>query len=953
MRAIALAAALVAAVAGAGEPWQRHVDKTRFKQIAVRLAPRVDLFQAIWEADGTAQIYGGTARDYFWWLRRELAKCKTAACVDDFVRRTEDGVVDAREFLLGDADVDVLGTEAAKLTSFDRAHFTRIDVADRRRFDAAEKLSADERKQGALPTEKLRLGKDGLGESDGFAGGAGEIYDASPTLMLTQAIRETDGFRQYENHPLLLALRWVRQAGVAYAHRFGTNRVDDVQLAQTTDPDSLEKATEVAAALDAAPEELEPFLANPRFLHRLNRARARLFQGFTNAEAARHLYEIVGLDHALLPFADRLDPFFTVTFRKDWSASTIEAHRTRLGDARAALGTLGAYFAKSAMPVVDGAVPAAGEVHLFHGTWTAATYRNIATHGILPSEQGLAGMGVYAVDPRSAVYAKQWREPAGNGYALRLCVKADATFLDLTSGEGKRLLEAFRALRAELGPPWSDGYEEDALANYLGVDVLKYPYNEASAYVVKNGAAVLRTEPWSHRLRSLAELRQAARETTDPIAVLREAMADDASVLTHLDYLLAELPLEKRIETHLDLTPIDGFDNAATTVETLNRYRRKHRDVLPKATWARYYARIPVKKMLAATPEERAMRAVAAIADAWEFFPLASLVEEAHLLAPTHLGGCIERVLRERRGWMQKFLQTGRRRTSLMEDLMIFQRRPLLYVELLEFIERERPDLFDDAAWKAAWGLVDFDGPFLRMYLHVPKTRTHGPLLAPTRLKDVLRAAFRVAHKAPQILDQLRRRIRDLDESRLWATIDETLVEVEAWAPEHSAFLARIAATLPETAKSWELFARHALELPDGAKLRGLEADTSAARLVLEATKGRFGSLSETVATLQRAAGAFEDGRERFRELALQVVRRAAESEKIEGAWRGALERATVLAAALGDLPSEVAASEGFAHWLEGFTDHLVPDGTLTPSTVAKLRKWAKASCASAIATAG
>jgi hypothetical protein len=909
-------------------------DVARFAAIGAQLAPRVDLFSSVWDADPDAEFYGGTARDYYWWLRRALASCETAECIEAVIDDLESGPIEARDFLLGETDVDVLGNEAAKRVAFDRSHFTRIDVADRRRFTPGEALFDDERKQGALPLEKLRLGRLGLGApTPTFAGGLEDIYAARPRLVLTADVRDTEGYRQRENHPVLLVLRWLRQASVAYAHRRGRSLVDETALRRVLDPEALATASQVAAEIAARPETLSPFLENPRFVQRLNRARARLFQGFTNAEVSRHLYEVTGLESALLPFHDRLEPFLTVTFRKDWTAADLERQRATLPESAAALETLGTYLRRQGVAVDE----ASDEIDMFHGTRSGGSYRNIATHGLLPSERGLAGTGLYAVDLRSAEYAKRWRQSDGNGYALRLRVDATASFVDLTSDGGKTLLEAFRRLRATLPSPWSEGDEEDALADYLGVAVLKFSYTGAHAYVIKDGGIVRRAEPWSKPLRSLRDVARDWKTAADPTAYLKEAIADDPSLLAQLDHVLAELPIAERIDRHLALSPMDGVESAVAMIETLNRYRRRHRDALPHDAWAAFYARVPLRKMLPSVSDEDATRVVVALAEAWEIFPLATVLEEGKLLGTNLRGGAIERALRERNGWLQGFCDPRRKAASISRDLEVFRKRPLLYVEILEYLERERPAVFDAAGWAAAWELVDFDGPFLRMYLHVPRQRTQGPLLAPAKLSDVLRAVFRIAPKAPHVLDQLRGRLRSLEESRLWAAIDETLAEVRAWTPEHSLFLARVAADLPEHAKVWDVFSRERLSVPEERKLVGAEADASLARLVLEATRGRFGDAESTLRVLRNASAAFAEGEKRLHALLLQVFRRSLATDPTDQAWGEAVGRALVVLAGLGPLPADTAAGAGFAPWV--LTLSAAP--ATPPLASRRLRRWA------------
>src|SRR5687767_4172754 len=108
---------LLALSAHAEESWQQWISEAEFRALCETLSHRVDFFEKIWASNPEAQLYGGTSRDFLWFVRGELAK---ATSKEDLTRRVDAlkaRKIDVKEFVVGNSDVDVIS--AKDLTEID------------------------------------------------------------------------------------------------------------------------------------------------------------------------------------------------------------------------------------------------------------------------------------------------------------------------------------------------------------------------------------------------------------------------------------------------------------------------------------------------------------------------------------------------------------------------------------------------------------------------------------------------------------------------------------------------------------------------------------------------------------------------------------------------------------------------------------------------------------------
>src|SRR5207249_2477578 len=125
----------------------------------------------------------------------------------------------------------------------------KIDFGDAALLDPASKASKDDRDQGYIPVEKIRLGRDGF--ETPLGDGLREIYDGRLTVQFAdpQVFAETPYAKAGENHRVLLALRFLRQQAALYYNTYGSGYPDKKSLLAI----DRETARQVRAVIEAAP----------------------------------------------------------------------------------------------------------------------------------------------------------------------------------------------------------------------------------------------------------------------------------------------------------------------------------------------------------------------------------------------------------------------------------------------------------------------------------------------------------------------------------------------------------------------------------------------------------------------------------------------------------------------------------------------------------------------------
>ena len=145
---VLLAWACVASPLFAEEAWQKWVTPFEFRALAEKTAHNVELFQKIWETDPDAALYGGTSRDFLWFLRKKLSRATSADDLKRIAATLSARAIDAREFIVGNSDVDVITDQRVAEIDFDEALITRIEPISPEWFRLGHPRFEQEARQG-------------------------------------------------------------------------------------------------------------------------------------------------------------------------------------------------------------------------------------------------------------------------------------------------------------------------------------------------------------------------------------------------------------------------------------------------------------------------------------------------------------------------------------------------------------------------------------------------------------------------------------------------------------------------------------------------------------------------------------------------------------------------------------------------------------------------------------
>ena len=463
-----------------------------FSKLAGDLAPKVNLFLAIWDKDPNAELFGGTSRDFLYWVKGELRGATTRAEIEARMAKLRAlKIIDVREFITSLSDVDVMTDKSLSAITAEDYGVRKVDVMNKNRLDPLTDEGRTERAQGFIPVEKIRLGRNGVVPWKALGDGLRELFDGN--LTVTYAARADFDRTHYatigQNHPSFLALRYLRLLATHYYYEHGKGKPDREVLFQI-DPASAE-ATKRIFAESLRDKTLRTLIKEPQFAGRLNGTVHKAFRTYTNPDAALALFQHFGAQ-ALVEAFGQIETTSQYLFVKERDPAAIEKNLAALKVDRAK------FFEPPEKTFPDGT--------LYHGTPTSESFRAILLGGVLPSKAGTADGGLYGVSLRNLALSENVYAGRKEGL-VRFPIRPGTTIVDITKGEGARVFKAF-------------GGSADAFADAFGVDILRYPYS-SEAYVVKNSDAL--GKPFGHSRQiltvgKLLELAEHAKSEKDFLA---------------------------------------------------------------------------------------------------------------------------------------------------------------------------------------------------------------------------------------------------------------------------------------------------------------------------------------------------------------------------------------------------------------------------------------------------
>ncbi|MES2962988.1 MAG: hypothetical protein V4760_03795 [Bdellovibrionota bacterium] len=474
-------------------------SRDEFEKLATELAPKVNLFHDVWSADPAAEFFGGTSRDYLYWLKGKFRNVRSRAEYEVVVEklRTEP-LIDIREFILFESDVDLVSKTA---THIDARNYgvKKLDFISLDRFDTSKEAGRNEIDQGHIPVEKIRLTRKGFVKGTTFGDGVGEIFTGRPTIHFSAPAKfESTAFaKQKINHPVLLATRFIRILAMDYFQTYGRG-APSPNLISRIDPASSSAVASVIART-ISDGNLNEYLHQPQFKKWMNDSIQKAFRSYTNPTATMELAKHFGLDQLVVAYHG-LEPVNQYLFAQTRDAKKIAAN-----------------FARYRVTEAELLVPAESMfegLRFYHGTRYEKDFRAILFQGILPSNGGSAGPGLYGVAKENVDFAVKWA--GGDSLVVEFELSPETRIADLTKEPAASLLRQF-------------GGNEEKFAEAFGIDVLKYPYS-TDAFVIKNGSVIKSTTGYTRKLMKFSDLLRAARKLSGPDALVRliEFMEDNA-----------------------------------------------------------------------------------------------------------------------------------------------------------------------------------------------------------------------------------------------------------------------------------------------------------------------------------------------------------------------------------------------------------------------------------------
>lgn len=524
VKSLALAAAVLIGSLGwgvalaDGERRIQSLSEAEFRSLAEKLAPKVTLFSEVWSADPKAEFYGGTTRDYLYWLKGQFREIKSQEEARKKIKELEGlKAIDVRDFIIGDSDIDVISERSMRI---DPGQFgvRSVDLRGPAIFDPTTELGRNELDQGYIPAEKIRLGSKGFVRSPSFKDGVQEIYNGRLTVEFADPERfaRSHYAKQKLNHPVLLALRYLRLQAMDYYQSFGSG-FPDRKLLLDMDRKSAESVRKVIeSTLDG--RELKEYLAQDQFRGWLNGTIQKAFRSYTNPTAAMELMKDFKVE-MLIPIYEGIEPINQYLFAKARNEAAVQT----------ALKQHAVNTQKLFRPVreefPDGV--------LYHGTQSGDSFRGILIQGVLPSARGAAGSGLYGVAAANQKFAEEW---GGNPDLLvGFEVSPDARIVDITQGEGEKLWRSYYTRS-----PKTATYEQ--FADLYGIDIISYPY-EPRAYVVKNSAVLSKPRGIHRSILSFSKAMDLANRarTKDEIHTLAKSLSASNFSVGESRLLLSEL----------------------------------------------------------------------------------------------------------------------------------------------------------------------------------------------------------------------------------------------------------------------------------------------------------------------------------------------------------------------------------------------------------------------------
>jgi len=463
-----------------------------FTALAEDLSQKVNFFRDAWQLDPDAEFFGGTTRDYLYWLKGQFRGLKNAVQIKAKIQELRAlPMIDVRDFIIGESDVDVVSHNKLVL---DHARYgvKKIDFISPDRFDPMHELGKTELLQGYLPVEKIRLGKHGFIRQLQFGDGIQEILSGKITVHFApeDEFKKTYYAKLKINHPILLVIRFIRVVALNNYYEYGRGLPNE-QVLSSIGPEDTEAVRQVIGKTLNDPG-FADYVREPRFLAWLNNSIEKAFRSYTNPNVALFLFKEFGLDKLFAKYHN-IVPFYQYLFAKPRDEDLIAQN-------------LAAYKVDPQLFYED-PKQAFPDLEFFHGTRYEESFRSILLQGVIPSTGGSMGEGLYGVSKEQLKTATNYA--GGENRVVKFRLKPTARVVDVTKDEVKPIYQRFTAR-----------HSVEEFCDAFGIDVLAFSYSP-KAFVVKNSEVLDRPQGYKRGFQTFGRLYEQAGQAISPEDVAR------------------------------------------------------------------------------------------------------------------------------------------------------------------------------------------------------------------------------------------------------------------------------------------------------------------------------------------------------------------------------------------------------------------------------------------------
>lgn len=432
-----------------------------FEELASELSKKVNLFELVWEKDPEAEFFGGTSRDFLYWLKRKLSVAKTPQDFDALASELRAlQSIDVRDFIIGESDIDIV-TNKSIIVSAEDYGIKSIDLISPERFDRTSQIGRDEIAQGFIPVEKIRLGKSGFKSEGTFGNGLEEVFTGKISIVFSSAedFASTRFAKLKLNHPVLLALRYLRLTAMQYASLYGKTHPKKEVLFEMMGENRQAVKEVISSALEG--RALNPYLNNEKFAEWINGTLKKGYRSYTNPTATKLLHEEFRVDLLSRTYdsIDPLKPYLFSQFRDEENIARALTENAVEPDRL--YKPIDEFFPNSLM---------------YHGTRGEEAFRGILFQGVMESSDGVGGRGLYSVAEKDIEFAIKWG--GDKSRVVQFEILPNAKIVDISKNGYARSL--YKRL----------GLNQDEFCEKFGIDILKYDYGLTDAFVVKNSNAL-------------------------------------------------------------------------------------------------------------------------------------------------------------------------------------------------------------------------------------------------------------------------------------------------------------------------------------------------------------------------------------------------------------------------------------------------------------------------------